>query len=94
VQTWEEIKRKQQIPLSIATNVEEYIKNRCGLMQEQLTMVNQLIRNQKLSDVSFYGGHIQIPSLKKDVPDDVADLTRAIYDVLPRIKLTELLVEV
>jgi hypothetical protein len=27
-------------------------------------------------------------------PDDVADLTRAIYDVLPRIKLTELLGEV
>ncbi|MEB4820304.1 hypothetical protein, partial [Bacillus thuringiensis] len=59
-----------------------------------VTIVNQLIRNQELSDVSVYGGHIQIPSLKKDVPDDVADLTRAIYDVLPRIKLTELLVEV
>lgn len=94
VPTWEEIKRKQQIPLSIATNVEEYIQNRCRLVQEQVTMVNQLIRNQELSDVSVYGGHIQIPSLKKDVPDDVADLTRAIYDVLPRIKLTELLVEV
>lgn len=65
VQTWEEIKRKQQIPLSIATNVDEYLQNRCGLMQEQLTMVNQLIRNQELSDVSVYGGHIQIPSLKR-----------------------------
>nr|WP_255300949.1 hypothetical protein [Bacillus thuringiensis] len=59
-------------------------------MQEQLTMVNPLIRNQEVSDVSVYGGHIQIPSLKKDVPDDVANLTRVIYNVLPRIKLTEL----
>ncbi|MEM5659815.1 hypothetical protein AAHB50_31175 [Bacillus toyonensis] len=63
-------------------------------MEERLSKVTHLIQNQLLPDVEVYADNIQIASLKKIIPNEVEDLTRFIYSVLPRIKLTELLVEV
>lgn len=91
---WSELKNKKQVPLTIPTNIDQYLQKRFQLMEEQLSKVNHLIQNQLLPDVSIYAGKIQISPLKKMIPDEVEDLTRLIYSVLPRVKLTELLVEV
>lgn len=91
---WSELKNKKQVPLTIPTNIDQYLQKRFQLMEEQLSKVNHLIQNQLLPDVSIYAGKIQISPLKKMIPNEVEDLTRLIYSVLPRVKLTELLVEV
>ncbi|HDR7612929.1 TPA: Tn3 family transposase [Bacillus mycoides] len=91
---WNELKDTKQVPLTIPTNMDQYLQERFELMEEQLSNVHHLIQNQLLPDVSIYAEKIQIAPLKKMIPDEVEDLTRLIYNVLPRIKLTELLVEV
>lgn len=57
-------------------------------------IVSELIRKERLPDASLSGGILRVSPLKKMVPDGVEELTRRAYDLLPRIKLTDLLVEV
>ncbi|XMA23507.1 Tn3 family transposase (plasmid) [Bacillus bombysepticus] len=91
---WCELRDKSQIPLAISTNMDQYLQERYKLMEKQFSKVNHLIKNQLLEDVAIYAEKIQVTPLKKMIPNEVTDLTRLIYNVLPRIKLTELLVEV
>lgn len=85
---WYELKNKKQVPLTISTNIDQYLQERFQLMEEQLSKVTHRLQHQLLPDVEVYADNIQIASLKKIIPDEVEDLTRFIYSVLPRIKLT------
>lgn len=94
LEKWHKLRDKNQVPLTISTNIDKYLQERFQLMKKQLSKVNHLIENQLLTDVAIYAEKIQVAPLKKMIPDEVTDLTRLIYNVLPRIKLTELLIEV
>ncbi|MBM7585655.1 TnpA family transposase [Bacillus pakistanensis] len=91
---WDTMKRTESIPLPIPTGVDQYLQERAQQMEEQVKRVSYLVENQQLRDATVYANKVQVKSLSKVVPDEVKDVTRLIYDVLPRIKLTELLVEV
>ncbi|AAM26099.1 MULTISPECIES: Tn3 family transposase [Bacillus] len=92
--TWQHMKQTQQIPLEFTEDVEKYLNKRFEQLDIELSKVNCLIANQDLQGVTIYGDKIQVASLKKMVPEDVEEITRLVYDLLPRIKLTDLLVEV
>uniref|UniRef100_UPI00402A7CE3 Tn3 family transposase n=1 Tax=Bacillus sp. DX2.2 TaxID=3073452 RepID=UPI00402A7CE3 len=94
VHTWDKMKLTKQIPLEFTENVDEYLQNRFEQLDKELSAVNHLIANQQLPDVTVYGGKIQVTPLKRMVPDGVEEITRLVYELLPRIKLTDLLVEV
>lgn len=91
---WLEMKTSSQLPVAVPTDVDQYLEDRARKMETELLTVCDLIRKDQLPDVSFSGGELRIAPLKKAVPDGVDDLTRRAYDLLPRIKLTDLLVEV
>ncbi|PGT99578.1 Tn3 family transposase [Bacillus cereus] len=92
--TWNKMKQTKQTPLEFTENVDEYLQKRFEQLDKELSAVNHLIANQLLPDVTVYGGKIQVTPLKKMVPDGVEEITRLVYELLPRIKLTDLLVEV
>ncbi|EOQ04930.1 Tn3 family transposase [Bacillus cereus] len=91
---WNTMKQTAQIPLTIPTNIDQYLQERFEQMKEQIKKVSYLVETQQLRDVTIYANKVQVKPLTKVVPDEVKDITRLIYDILPRIKLTELLVEV
>ncbi len=93
-EAWEEMKKLDQVPLAIPTKVDRYLQQRFEEMEEQLSNVSTLIQKDQLPDVTIQNGKIHISPLKKVVPEGVEELTRRVYDLLPRIKLTDLLVQV
>lgn len=92
--TWMKMKVTGKLPLSVDTNVEQYLEDRIRKVETELLTVSELIRKEQLPDVSLSGGILRVSPLKKMVPDGVEELIRRTYDLLPRIKLTDLLVEV
>jgi hypothetical protein len=92
-ETWNEIKQYNQIPLKIPTNVDQYLQERQEVLAE-LNKVTQLIRNKQLADATIENQQIKISESKKTVPEEAEVLLQHVYDLLPRIKLTDLLVEV
>lgn len=83
-----------KLPVSVYTNVDQYLEDRIRKVETELLTVSELIRKEQLPDVSLSGGVLRVSPLKKMVPDGVEELIRRTYDLLPRIKLTDLLVEV
>lgn len=93
-EVWNELKQKNQIPLAIPTNVDQYLQERYELLETELANVIRLIQNNELPDVTIENKRIHMAQLKKAVPDEAEELAQRVYDLLPRIKLTDLLVEV
>jgi hypothetical protein len=93
-ETWNEIKQSNQIPLKIPTNVDHYLQERQEVLEAELNKVTQLIRNKELPGATIENQKIKISESKKTVPEEAEVLLQHVYDLLPRIKLTDLLVEV
>jgi TnpA family transposase len=91
---WGELSRDGRSPVAVNADCETYIGRRAELLHEGLSTVNRLIREDKLPDVRLKGGDLKITPLAKAVPDGVEELARRAYSLLPRIKLTDLLIEV
>ena len=47
----------------------------------------------QLNGVSFENGKLSLSRLEKDVPEEAKDLSSKLYQILPRIKLTDLLMD-
>lgn len=80
--------------MAVEPDIAAYIGRRAELLREGLSRVGRLISDDKLPDVRLAGGDLKIAPLAKAVPDGVDELARRAYPLLPRIKLTDLLVEV
>ena len=80
--------------MNIPADFPTYLAERKEELHRQLTTVEQLLKEEKLPDVRLVKGELVITPLVKAVPDEVDALTRQAYDLLPRIKLPDLLLEV
>ena len=94
--TWERMKENgvETLPVSINPNLEEYIAERAEELQRELSKVGRLISQGKLKDVRLEDGELKFKRAKTSVPKGMKELTQKVYDQMPRIKLTDLLVAV
>jgi TnpA family transposase len=72
----------------------QYLKDRCRQVHENLQRVSQLLADNQLPDVALENGNLRISPLVADVPEEVDLWSDRLYDLLPRIHLTDLLMEV
>ncbi len=91
---WEWIKQTGDTLVEIPADFATYIAERKAALHRELTTVEKLIAEEKLPDVRLVKGELVITPLQKAVPEEVEALTRHAYDLLPRIKLPDLLLEV
>jgi TnpA family transposase len=63
-------------------------------LNEALTVADGRIQRGELAGVSLKGGRLSLTPLKTDRPEGIRTLRNALYRSLPRVRLTELLVEV
>jgi len=88
------LKENNQIPLSINTGLDKYLEERIALLNELLETVNRMAINNELPDVSISDEGLKITPLTNSVPKESEYLMTRASALLPRIKITDLLMEV
>jgi len=82
------------LPLAIKLDSNVYLKERAEQLQQLLVVVEELAKLGELPDATIKDGVLKITPLNNLVPEEVDVLMRQAYAALPRIKITDLLVEV
>lgn len=92
--SWQSMCSSNTIPVAVTTDFTTYIEQRSLELAEQLALVSSMIVENKLVDVRIENELLIITPLTNAVPKEVDEFSRKIHNLLPRIKLTDLLVEV
>jgi TnpA family transposase len=92
--TFEILKSEGPLPLEIETNIHRYLEDRQTILDRELTEVAALAAAGKLEDVDLSGGELKITPLRNAVPEEAEALRDAAYDLLPRTKITDVLLDV
>ncbi|AWP25298.1 MULTISPECIES: Tn3 family transposase [Paenibacillaceae] len=78
--------------LAVSLSAKEYLEERIEALLQRLNWVSDHI--DELDGVNLENGKLHIERLEKDVPDESRNFSLSLYELLPRIKLTDLLMEV
>ena len=89
-----EMKQTGTLPLAVVTDGDQYLHDRLLLLQNQLETVNRLAKTDELPDAIINESGLKITPLAATASDEAEDIVKQAYDLLPRIKITELLMEV
>ena len=81
-------------PVAVETDFGAYLDERKERLHQNLTDVGRLVRSGELEGVSLEDGRLKISRPKKDEPEGMDAVTRLVYSLVPRVRLTDLLVEV
>jgi len=88
--TWNQT--KEHTRLSVSLSFEDYITERTSNLTERLKWLSANFN--KLDGVSLEKGKLSISRLEKEVPEEAKRFSASLYQKLPRIKLTDLLMDV
>jgi len=88
--TWNQSKGNTR--LSVSLSFEDYITERTSSLNERLKWL--AANSNKLDGVSLEKGKLSLARLEKDVPEEAKKFSASLYQMLPRIKLTDLLMDV
>lgn len=78
--------------LAVSTSVNEYLEERSESLAQRLQWVSE--NANELTGVSLENGKLHVERLEKDIPDEAREFSLSLYELLPRVKLTDLLIEV
>lgn len=88
--TWNQTKENTR--LSVSLSFYDYITERTNSLQKRLRWLSA--NWNKLEGISLDKGKLSIARLEKDVPEEAKKFSANLYQMLPRIKLTDLLMDV
>jgi len=88
--TWNQTKENTR--LSVSLSFEDYMTERSRSLNERLKWL--AANSNKLDGVSLEKGKLSLARLEKDVPEEAKKFSASLYQILPRIKLTDLLMDV
>ncbi len=83
---------KDNTRLSVSLSFEDYIQERTISLNERIKWLST--NWNKIEGVSLEKGKLSIARLEKDVPEEAKKFNASLYQMLPRIKLTDLLMDV
>lgn len=84
--------RPNATKLVVSLSAKEYLEERTESLLQRLNWVSDHIN--ELDGVNLENGKLHIERLEKDAPDEARNFSLSLYELLPRIKLTDLLMEV
>lgn len=91
---WQRMWEAHDLPLQIPQDFKAYIQPRIALLKEEFERVSGMLERDEIPEVKLKDGELNISRLDKDVPDSIESQTQRIYNLVPRVKITELLLEV
>lgn len=83
-----------RLGLAVAPGFGDWHHGRCDLLTRRMDEVEQAAAAGELVDVAITGGELTISPLRRSVPDEAEALKARLYAMLPRVRVTDLLVEV
>jgi len=86
--------RKLVADLPVEEAVEDYLERRRQEVEEALLRVERQIKKGELEGVRFERDRLILSPLPSAIPPEAEEQTRRAYEILPPIKITDLLVEV
>lgn len=91
---WQQHKEEGTTEIKGETNWKTYLEERRETLNQHLKTVEKLLAEGALPDARLEKEKLVITPLTKDVPDEAKALARQLYDLLPRVKLPDLLLEI
>lgn len=88
------LKKAGALPLAVTTNGHHYLQSRLHFLDQQLGTVNRLAGADELPDAIVTETGLKITPLANSVPAEADTLMQQACGLLPRVKITELLLEV
>lgn len=89
------LRERKELGLVIETNCEHFLEGRLALLERELATVERLAAANELPDAAITSaGGLKITPLDNAVPDEAEELMQQAYNMLPHLKITELLQEV
>ncbi|MFJ4292899.1 Tn3 family transposase [Cupriavidus sp. NPDC089707] len=88
------LQQSRLLPLPVATDCDRYLSERRRLLELKLATVNRLATANKLPDAIITQSGLKISPLDAAVPMEAQTLIDQTALMLPRVKITELLMEV
>ncbi len=88
------LKKSRTLPLAVAPDCNEYLRDRLLLLEQQLETVNNLAMDNDLPDATITDAGLKITPLQAAVPEGAQALIDKTAMMLPHVKITELLIEV
>ncbi|MBU6140404.1 MAG: Tn3 family transposase [Proteobacteria bacterium] len=89
-----DLKLGNKLPLTLSTNCDQYLQNRLSILEKQLALVSELAATNDLPDAIITESGLKITPLDATVPEEAQSLISQSSALLPRVKITELLIEV
>lgn len=83
-----------ELPLMIDTDGERYLRDRLALLKQKLHEVEGLAAGGELPDAEIAGELLKVKPLSKSVPEEAERLEEELFEIVPHLKITELLMEV
>lgn len=91
---FETMKTAHALPISVNQDCDQFLHDRLLLLEQQLATVNRLALTNELPDAIITETGLRISPHDAVVPDEAQALIDATGGLLPRIKITELLMDV
>jgi hypothetical protein len=91
---WRDIRNNGRPPVAINPDLDEYLAQRSEELHRELTTVNRMISRGKLQNARIEDGELKFSRDKTFIPEDMKEFTQKVYEQMPRVRLTDLLVEV
>ena len=89
-----DMRAEGELGLAVAPTFRDWCDERRLLMSRRMDEVERAASAGELVDVAIAGGELTITPLRRSVPDEAEELKAKLYALLPRIRVTDLLVEV
>ena len=87
-------RRESRLGLAVETSAAAYLDERLGRLRDALDETARLAAAGELPDVELNDRGLKISPLDDATPAEADVLTQQVYDLLPRVKITDLLLEV
>lgn len=86
---------RNELGLAVDIDCDRYLAKRLSLLEQELKTVEKLAAANELPEATISnGGRLKVSPLDKAVPDEADVLTQQVCSLLPRVKITDLLLEV